>query len=714
LPDDTFGRKYVRFINSDIASLPVSPEDNMPVLDDIQRSQLRIAETTKDYQQNPSFDNRLKLKNAINTHDQHVNKSLVSSSGKVARNLFGSMQDMSGRFRVQGVNPIDPGNYKEGSFYVGKERLLEMIDGAEENIAKNVFKMDTKGMDKAAIQSAVLDQVQTNGLYGFVNRYPTIHESTNTVLKVEIDEALSGKRNGILTVGTSAVLNADYDGDFISNVFAHYKYNKAGEIHNAMGEIHSKSLNEFEEWGAVIRNELSEEASKQKVSVGDLWSDPNYRKSFAEEWTPRVGGFYDQETAIARLGKGDVGVLDNLRLKLSNRTNDTFNRLVSSEQVPQEAGRLLQDQVDEFGRLFSQKAISSKKFQVASIEKELAADGQLSRQELDLGIVKKLRERDMALQQLQQGIKTPNAEGLDMIRQANKVLDIYSESAVPTEQRFSLDEMLGGVQKSWDMTNRHEQWLDDPTLKFSVSGGTNPVDTSRALRGQGGMTVMTPFVSGLAEVDPRVAENLSETDRYTTSVIENAFNRENNIDNMGSLLRESTAKPLSSEMLGNPSSASEASANRMSALSEVFSRGFGGGGGAGFGAVKGGAGIFAGLWAMSAITRNGPTPEETIRGRDGVIADAAPRGSAMPMVDRNPTARVSPNESGEQINISISASKAAKMSEQQIAALVHSELSAQMPMTLNMNMNVQDNTQKIDQQYLQNIVAQSISTGRIV
>lgn len=729
LPDDSFDTRYVRFLNSDISSIPINEVDNMPVLDDIQRSQLRIANLTREYQEASMnrksdddkhvFDVRKNLKSAIADHQANIAKAVNSSDGYIARKVLGSMQDMSGRYRTQGVNPLDPGQYKEGSMYVGRERMGNMIDGAEYNIGKNVYGMDFSDIDmnsaegKVTVKNLVLDEIEKKGLYGFVNRYPTIHESTNAILKVEIDRNL--ERTAVFREGTAAAMKIDYDGDFVNNVLTHYRYDQAGTIHGEMGKIHQASMPEFEEWGQHIRHELEQDAARSKVSIGELWQDADYRETLTQDLSIRRGGIYDKETAIARLGKSDVGVLDNLREKISRRTEDLFGRIsvLAPELAEQARGDF--DRVAELGRMFSQEAISAKKFQVSSIAEEIrASEGISDPTEVNTRVRQRLAERVLALQELQEGVQKPNAEGLQKIRSANDILGVFTPEDRTTKQRFGFDEMLGSLTRSWERLGSLDNWTNEPSINMFMSQGNGYDKVGEALMGVGGTQVMSPQLRQIASFNELTEAGMARSNEYTTSLVQNAINRENGMSNMGSMLMEEQAKPLSQELLTDTRPASESAGVRFRDMAERFLGGAGSGGGrVGMGAIGAGTGVFAGLWAVSAITRSGPTPEETIRGKDGVIQDAAPQGSAMGML-KSPTARVTPSEDGENINISISSRQAAQMSEQQIAALVHGELSTLMPMQLNMNMNVQDNTANLDQSWLQGIVAQAMNGGRIV
>jgi hypothetical protein len=234
-------------------------------------------------------------------------------------------------------------------------------------------------------------------------------------------------------------------------------------------------------------------------------------------------------------------------------------------------------------------------------------------------------------------------------------------------------------------------------------------DLPNLIRGKGDSFIGTSVLEGLAGVHPEFDAVSKEYSNYRKQEVMYNLNRiTNGTSSTFSSMRDSgTAADLATPTL-HDTVAQDAGA-RLGQVAREFTSGLTGSGGFGFGAIKAGMAAFGGMWALSSLTRSGPTPESTTRNGAGEIQDIPMKGMLQQQV-----ARVTPNENGEQVNISISNTKAANMSHDQIASLVHNELSAMMPMQLNMNMNVRDNTQTIDKQYLQGIVSQSLSTGRVI
>lgn len=734
LPEEGMG--YVRFVNE-----PLNMNSPSPVTGKLQKSQMDIWRRTMEYRKNGGDEARAKLLNAVEEYKNLLPHVLGSSrEGSVSKRLMSAEMDMAGRFRIQTVNPLARGSYEESTAYVSRGRMAELIQGSEEKIAKAVKlklgDIPKDAPDRAAqIQNKVLAHIEKEGLYGFVGRYPTINEDTIQVMKMAIDPTMKdtfnpgkgeigheivGNREVRITAGTEVRLKADNDGDFASLVLAHYKRGSAN-IHNEMKSIWDADSERMKEFASKIYSDIEEKMGKDAsgVTVGKIMTAnegpmSELKDKFFEEWLPRVSAMDSRETLEARLGKSYIGQIDNLRYKLGNLADATYGIVEKAGISGYEASVLTERKahIQEFGRIFSQDLISSKKFNVRDIQDELGK--QLGRKATDEDITQILDQRVGALKMMTDAISNPNAEGMQNFHRANSILGVFSDKKTLT-QEFGLSTMLDTISELHTLNGNDKKVLSNPYLLLGVSGGPNLTATANLLNGQGGDVVPTTFVKSLAAVDPEFNEVFQSHSKYYENSVLNNLNRmiSPESDTLGNMMLEGEAKPLSREMIGE-SASSKPATNRLSDVVGELMGGMPKGGAAGFKTIQAAAAVFGGLWAASALTRSGPTPEETVRGKDGVIQDAAPHGSAMGIMKNGPTARVTPNQSGEQINISISSKDASRMSEQDISALVHSELSAMMPMQLNMNMNVTDNTQNLDRQYMQGLVSQAITTGRIL
>jgi hypothetical protein len=124
------------------------------------------------------------------------------------------------------------------------------------------------------------------------------------------------------------------------------------------------------------------------------------------------------------------------------------------------------------------------------------------------------------------------------------------------------------------------------------------------------------------------------------------------------------------------------------------------------GSMGAGAIGFGAMWAATAAFKTAPTPE-------GMREQQAQGGGPQVPMDRlltSPTARITENN-GEHINLQISAKDAKNMSHSEVAAMVNQELQGMSAVQMNMNLNVNDNSQQIDQKWVQDLVANAVGKG---
>jgi hypothetical protein len=271
--------------------------------------------------------------------------------------------------------------------------------------------------------------------------------------------------------------------------------------------------------------------------------------------------------------------------------------------------------------------------------------------------------------------------------------------------------MLGTLSDNHNLAGKPRNWLSSPLMRFGYSEGMGDANAVYDfLNGEAGVMAGTPQLDRLSELDDRINSTLTQKEGYFSNMVLNNFDEKTgSVRNSLMDLGQGVADVR--EMIDSAGTVADKASNDLRTVASKFMGGLGGGGAGGMGAIKFAGGMFAGIWGASALLRSGPTPEETVRGKNGELEDAAPRGSAMGMLNSGPTARITPQ--GENINISINAKDASRMSQEQVSALVQQELNAMMPMQVNMNTTVNDNTQNIDKQWLQDVVAQAMG-GRII
>jgi hypothetical protein len=741
LPGNDFKRKYVRMLDTGVNKIGAG-EEAMPVLKDLQKSQLNLWRLTKEYSADQDSNTKERLEGALDKYEKTLARTYSSSKGGSVSDLRSGRLNMSGRFRIQGINPFanKDGKYKEGTVYVGQGRAEEMIEGAERKIGKAVGIEGIDDMSDPDVKNKVLAHMKGEGLYSTVNRYPTIAEDTMQVLNFKIDDAMDkNSRQGFFTVGTAMRMKADYDGDFFSSVLSHYKYDKddqgvgAEDIHQAYKKIHESDMGFLEDAGRRMTTELEEEASVRGVTLGSLMSDKDYRDSFNAKWQPKVGSIYDRESAIARRGKSDVGVLDNLRQKMSNVGNSTYKILEGTKGYSSEEVLEKKRKIDDIGRLFSQEAISAKKFSAEALSKEgidLFGDSDPFR--VDEYVNERMDMRDKAIDMIKSGFEAPDETGRKNIIEGGKILGIFddpdtpglrdtlpdgtlgmnargadgsvSNSGVNNKIDYSINSSLDEVMELHTLSGGESgNWVHNRFQQLGMSeGDQDPERLSNTIRGKGDRVSDSPGAVGAAVEGSQMQKTLDEGERrIERSVYSNLENMRGGAQATSDTLERAVTEKAGSMM--NGLTVGERAGSKISS----FMNNAGGSSLSGMSGARGammGAGMFGAMWATSALMRGGPTPEglqeQTQQGPEAI----------NPLSGQQPTARVAEND-GENINIRVSAKNAKNMSEEDISALVHQEVSAMTQMDMNVDMNVNDNTQNIDQQWLQGVVANAIDKG---
>lgn len=745
LPDDTFGQRYVRFVDTN--SMPRGKNlGDSQVIRELDQAQMQIWRAAKEYQRFSGQDGKLaedahaRLQKALTSHDDLIAKTISSArDGSLSKTVMSASLDMSGQFIIQGVNPMSAAGkgMQEGTLYVSRQRVGEMIQGAEDRILgildkdtytsyfdqwqsqggkKKVGSFSSFIRNNEAMYTKVMDVVEREGLYGLVNRFPTITEDTIQVMKVKIDPRLAGDDTAKITVGTSMKLRADYDGDFLSAVLAHYGDNKyAMKLHQDYKRVWEKDIVELNRFrDEVVNPRLQEEFAG---SYDEMWAEGGKMSRKMSEWYARTTESDMMESNRARVGKQIIGVIDNKRQMLLNLSDTTYNILAGSNKITVQDLVNSRAKMMQFGEIMSQNLISSKKFDTQTLRQEfLASNPNASQADIDAHVSRQLDIQNRALVMLEEGLAKPDFLGLDNIREANRHLGVFQDDAAVSRNRlemdtkgkqtFTLDEMMDELRRIYELNGRATGvWLDNESLKIGLSEGKSADSLREMYMGNGDMVVSTPHTRAHAEYDPGFSNRLaSDAEKHKRLVLANIYNMSPG-DNMADIMPEMSTR-LSNEMLSGATVAEEASV-KFGSVVRQFAGNLGGPMISG-GAIKAGAAIFGGLWAASALMRGGPTPESTANPEG---SEGAPRGSAMGILNEGPTARIQRQGNAENINISISAKDARGMSPSEISAMVNEQLNAMMNTNVSFNMNVTDNSQEINQQWLQGVVANALNKG---
>lgn len=728
LPDDTFSRRYVRFMDfGDIQDRTIAEAVNLKEVEKHQRQIWRLSKEYMDLGKNDEFtpeeieerqrELRDRIEAEISAYDEKINHMVTSArDGSITKTYGSAMMDMSGRFRIQGVNPFanyerqadgtwkQVGKYKEGHVYIGRKRFLEMIEGQERKIAADIFGMDAKQLKKMSIEQVreaivqqMLDPDNKKGLYGFVNRYPTINQSTIQAMRIMIDDTLPNDfRGAMLTVGTAQRLKADYDGDFLSIVLAHYSSDNAKAIHGELQRMAQAEAVDSTREAQKTLTDLYKEAERQLQGKGLTVQELSHQEVF-ETATSIWENIRSRE---ARLGKQLIGIVDNTRDKVWNLAQITYETLANEGRLERRQAQARFNYIENFMREFSQDLISSKKFDPDQIRQELAQT--YSGEELDKKVREALDRRWELVYQMNEAILDPDRIFKDESGRQRTSMEVFLENN-RVIQLFSDEEAKRGFREVQFIHRLNEAYggFRNESLQIGVSEGLSLEQGRKLLEGKGIGFYGTTAMRNLArDAEPEVRKRLEASfEQHTASILE-AYDRMHE----SSYLAEATiTSEATDSILTRGKTMAEEAGEKFGQLVERFTsqlpsglRSFGG--------IRAGAALFGGLWAMSAMMRSGPTPEAL---QEQTTSPAPP----PPAMSQAPTARITKNPQGEYINIQIKAKDANNMSQDEIAALVQQELASMTAVNMNMNLNVSDNTQNIDPQWIQGVVANAISKG---
>jgi hypothetical protein len=312
--------------------------------------------------------------------------------------------------------------------------------------------------------------------------------------------------------------------------------------------------------------------------------------------------------------------------------------------------------------------------------------------------LKVVDERYNKLQDMIEALVNPTDANKDLFLKHNEEIQVFKNS----EKASNVFDMIQKVA----VWNNRSGSFGNSSLKIWQSEGQEQQRLSSIMLGMENHVVPTTANKHLLGIAKEEGEN-SETylsmkssmERYQRSLLQ-TFDRVEYGGNDALLKSMGSGFNPDEFQLSGATTAEQSNAKLTTMIGKFAPDFLHGGGAGGFGK---GALAFGAMWAASAVVRRGVTPE----GLQEQTQDPVPSG---PVMSSNPTARITQNN-GEYVNIRVNAKNAKNMSEQQVAALVHQELGAMTNTKLDTNINVNDNTQNIDPNWLQGVVAKAINGG---
>jgi len=774
LPEEFGENRFVQLVDtSGLSRL----DESAPMMLEMQKKQLGLYRNLKEFQ---NLGTGTATGPELEKHKQQIMQNVEESvsalqketatfatsarDGGLINKLMVGKADMSAQFRVQTVNPFEnftmkdgqwenTGKYKEGTVYISRNRMSEMIGGNENTIAQAIYGKEAQAMIEKHgdnLHSVILDDLthhvdgKNMSLYGNTNRYPTINDSTMQATRFVVDGTMEhDDRRALISVGTLKVMAGDTDGDVINGMLTHYKDKDAAKWHETVKARHDLSLPGNEQQANTILNEYREDLAKTymttrnysegaeqidlqtaKKEVDSLILNNQEGKDVTVQTLVAQG--FDEEkaqdffkykvnidenilTTEARQGKGSIGMIDNTRESMRELHSMTQEALVAHGLRDEGTARRNEFIVQNFGSTISQELISSKKVTIDSFVNEVSAESNnLSNEEIYAEAQKRMQHRHESIDNIQQLLKNPNADNrmqlhdelnnLGMFESGNKYFNgeaISKQEILKTGldqlgEAHELSAQRGGMQGSALAINRSTGMDSTDRLSSSLFGENfMPTSTHKEILTEGMREGEEFFEQKKQDFQAHVANTYKERNQHSSfldglDAQPEGRPRYNIIDeiskNGGSFTAENAGNALSKVKMGT---------------SDVFN-----------GIKKmamSPAGIsFAAIWGASSMMRSGPTPEGAEAQQEARQMDVAPEQMLT-----SPTARVTPN--GESTMLKISGRGMSGLDHNALAGIVNAEVQQMSGTKMDMNVNINDNTQTISNRWIQQKLNESLN-----
>lgn len=774
LPEEFGENRFVQLVDTSKLS---RLDESAPMMLEIQKKQLGLYRNLKEFE---NLGKGTLQGEELAKHKQQIMQNVEASvtalqeetttfatsarDGGLINKLMVGKADMSAQFRVQTVNPFEnftmengewknTGPYKESTVYMSRNRMSEMIEGNEKNIAQAIYGKEAQAMIEQHgdnLHSVILDDLTHNvegknmSLYGNANRYPTINDSTMQATRFVVDGNMAhDDRRALISVGTLKVMAGDTDGDVINGMLTHYKDKDAAKWHEVVKNRHDLSLSGNEQQAATIINEYREDLAKtymtthnysegaeaidfktaQKrvddIIVGnqqgkDVTVQTLVAQGFDEE---KASDFFKYKVNIdeniltteARQGKGSIGMIDNVRESMRELHSMTQEALVNHGLIDEQAARRNEFIVQNFGSTISQELISSKKVNIETLVNEVQAESpSMAKAEVYAEARERMQRRHENVENIYRLLQNPTTENqeklyaelsnLGMFDGGNKYFngqaiskqDILREGIDQLGQAHELTAARGGMQSPALAINRSSGMKSEERLASALVGETfMPTSSHHEILTEGMKDGEQYFESRKKDFQAHIANTFKERGQHSNLIdsIQGDLGggpRYNIVDeiskNGGSFLSETAGDAMGKVKTGT---------------SEVFN-------GIKKMASSPMAVSFAAIWGASAMMRSAPTPEGAEAQQEARQVDVAPEQMLT-----SPTARVTPK--GESTILKISGRGMGGMDHNALAGIVNSEVQQMSGTKMDMNVNINDNTQTISNRWIQQKLNESMN-----
>lgn len=662
---------------------------------------------------------------------------------------------------------VNNGIVKEGEIYMNEKDIRNLVGDKAENIAKswNVDVDSIKASDvglkqrKNESNEAFKNRVTTeyvmknwnqNDTFSTTIRYPSIDVGTTQALKVKMSDAV-GEGQVVGLRGMAERISGDFDGDNLAVFLTHYgidddkqrqavlkdvtklhDFDKAKNelaadvIMNKMEKDFRTNLSEatgldvnHKDISKVTDRFFSGENIAKDLTLGNLHgsqAEETIQKALSssgayEDWgTVKNGKFglgeaEHEKSILARATSTTIGSVDNTRMRMSAAfmtMAETKYKLFNDAEGP--AKYTKQDyvretgMVDEFLREYSQKSISAKKVEGSdSTAEDIMKD--LYKMIDDVNNPSNKLDYDTAAAQLVDRGLFKNEPFLEIGKG-----EVYKGSSHEFIKK-SLS-ILGGAEEAYSEMGikgyRESSLLVAASQGIGFHNFSHMVKTGEHIPGMDAVNEISNiakeygndrmakhqefFEKTVQRVHERRAANVSGRLEDASSSLE-IINSNKHVEPK---ILENSAMPIHKTIRDQMD---DSFAELATAAKHTFhgsAASLAGVGALGFGAI----------WATNALTKNAPTPEG--------LQEMAP---VNPEVLGAPTARVTPNQNGEYINISISAKAAQRLDHNDLAAMINNEVMSMSNVKMNTSVNVNDNSKKIDRNWLEGAVANAMNNG---
>lgn len=611
---------------------------------------------------------------------------------------------------------------RDGEFGVSSEMARHMMSGNEDNIlaANNITNMRGKSAEEKQdfILKQITGQSTDDSEFNFIasyNRFPTQSQGSIQFGSVRVDEGLEGTSRLMIGRYVADASGADFDGDVGYLQASHYTDYTEGNTNFfrlqkdliTMSSISKESIAAIEQEGlteGLTAKQISERI--QAINGVEMPEETfSYLRRLDEnsqtdlQKLREVFGTFEGSTAevldIAAKSTQvpGIGYMDNELVSGRNLIVSTFDDLVKEGVIGHDEMNSWISRYDQGSDMLVQGYISAKKLDDNMLN-VMDSAGEVLESFADMDESRKLQR----LQEIT-GERLVLPGSLSAINTSNfdeTIEQFIQTSAIGREDAGKIkDYMLPLAYANEVQTFRGASRND--SLKLIRSMGTDALELTDKIQNNPGSLYNTPemlsYITGIYGQDsPEMAGFVSAQSESSARVAENWKNL---ISREGELTGGTSSSEISDSIIQNldfTRSLSEKSNidRKVVSRNETFNqlKRFASTT-ANSNAFKVGAGAAA-MWMLSSSLRSGPTPEGNDAQQEATAAEVNPTALLT-----SPTARVTPNTE----NVSLKISGSGNLNEAAMAGLVNNEINAMMGAQMNMNVNITDNTRRLDRSF---------------